>query len=243
MLTAACSLPKQQFALPTWALLGIVGVMTHSHGQSHAHPTAAEPAVFWEEFYGGKSRWSGNPNQLLVDEVAELAPGTALDLGCGEGGDAIWLAEQGWTVTAVDIAQTGIDAAIGHAAEAGVGDRISWERHDLSESFPQGSFDLVSACYLQSPVELPRTAILRAAAGAVAPGGTLVIVGHAGFPVWMTSRPDLVMPTPDDVLADLELPEGEWEVERSELIDRPATDPEGNPGTRPDGTLRLRRLT
>ena len=77
--------------------------------------------AFWEDFYaGGKSRWSGKPNASLVEEVADLEPGTALDLGCGQGGDAIWLASQGWTVTATDISQTALDVAAQHAAEAGV---------------------------------------------------------------------------------------------------------------------------
>ena len=75
---------------------------------------------FWEEFYAsGRSRWSGEANASLVEEVDGLAPGTALDLGCGQGGDAIWLAAQGWTVTATDISQTALDVAAGHAAEAG----------------------------------------------------------------------------------------------------------------------------
>ena len=122
--------------------------------------------AFWEDFYGGERRWSGKPNAALVEEVADLEPGTALDLGCGEGGDAIWLAAQGWTVTATDISQTALDIAARHAAEAGV--TVSWERHDLAETQPAGSFDLVTTSFLHSKVELPRAQILRAAAGAVA---------------------------------------------------------------------------
>ena len=101
-------------------------------------------------------RWSGKPNASLVEEVAELEPGTALDLGCGQGGDAIWLAAQGWTVTATDISQTALDIAARHAAEAGVS--VTWERHDLADSQPAGRFDLVTTSFLHSEVELPRDA-------------------------------------------------------------------------------------
>ena len=140
-----------------------------------------------------------------MEEVAELEPGTALDLGCGEGGDAIWLAAQGWTVTAADISQTALDIAAQHAAEAGV--TVAWERHDLAVSLPAGSFDLVTTSFLHSKVELPRARILRAAAEAVAPGGTLLVVGHA--PSAEHHHEDL--PGPDAVVAELALPE-DWEL-------------------------------
>ena len=122
--------------------------------------------AFWEDFYGGgKRRWSGRPNASLVDEVAELEPGTALDLGCGEGGDAIWLAAQGWTVTAADISQTALDIAARHAAEAGVS--VTWERHDLADSLPAGRFDLVTRASCTPTSSCPGRSILRAAAGTV----------------------------------------------------------------------------
>ena len=136
-----------------------------------------DPAEYWEDFYGRERRWSGKPNASLQEEVAGLEAGTALDLGCGEGGDAIWLATQGWKVTGTDISQTALDVAAGHAAEAGV--TVAWERHDLSISQPAGTFDLVTTSFLHSKVELPRARILRAAAEAVGPGGTLLVVGPA----------------------------------------------------------------
>ena len=128
-----------------------------------------DTAEFWEDFYAGRTRWSGRPNELLVAEVeAEITPGDALDLGCGEGGDAIWLAQRGWQVTAVDVSANALAAATAQARRAAsTGHR--WERHDLDETFPDGTFDLVVSCYLQSPVALGRTAILRAAAAAVRP--------------------------------------------------------------------------
>lgn len=199
---------------------------------------------FWEEFYGDRDQvWSGKANPLLVREVASLTPGTALDLGCGEGGDAIWLAQQGWRVTAVDISDTALKRATGHASEAGV-DGIVWELHDLPVSFPEGRFDLVSAQFFHSPVEADgeRDKTLRLAAEAVAPGGTLLIVGHAGWPTWLTEPPhDVHFPTTAEVLTALALPEGEWTVELEDLVGRDFPGPEGQPGIRSDNLLRVRR--
>ncbi|HZF58086.1 MAG TPA: class I SAM-dependent methyltransferase, partial [Rubrobacter sp.] len=93
-----------------------------------------EAKRFWEDHYRRRGRvWSGRPNPVLVDIVGSLRrPGTALDLGCGEGGDAIWLARQGWCVTAVDISATALDRAAVDAATAGVADRIDFRQHDLA---------------------------------------------------------------------------------------------------------------
>ncbi|GGS43393.1 class I SAM-dependent methyltransferase [Streptomyces griseoviridis] len=206
-------------------------------------PQPTRPAEFWEARYRDSDRvWSGRPNDLLVREVSGLTPGTALDLGCGEGGDAVWLAARGWRVTGVDISATALDRAAGHAAEAGVADRTAWERHELGETFPEGSFDLVSAHYLQSPVALDRPAALRRAAGAVAPGGTLLLVLHAGWPSWQTRPPfDAEFPALDGILAELALPEGEWTVTTRETVRRPSLSPEGVEGHREDHVWRLVR--
>ncbi|WP_030275640.1 FAD-dependent oxidoreductase [Streptomyces sp. NRRL B-24484] len=148
-------------------------------------------AVFWDSLYGERERiWSGRANGALVREVTGERPGRALDLGCGEGADAVWLAEQGWRVTAVDISAVALGRAAEHAREAGVAGRIEFRRADLAEAFPEGSWDLVCAQYLHSEVELPRDAILRRAAAAVAPGGTLLVVGHAGPPSWQQPGAD-----------------------------------------------------
>lgn len=204
----------------------------------------SETSRFWEERYGQGRQWSGRPNGLLVDQVAGLEPGAALDLGCGEGGDAIWLAQQGWTVTAVDVATTALELGAQHAREAGVGADITWERHELGISFPTGSFDLVSACYLHSPVALDRSRVLREAAEAVGPAGHLVVVGHAGAPSWSTPdhpHHDATFPTPDEVLADLGLDQEQWEVVRSAVVAQPCRNPDGEDGTRPDNVLHLQR--
>ena len=98
-----------------------------------------------------------NRAPVLVDVVGSLRPGKALDLGCGEGGNAIWLARQGWRATAVDVSATALDRASSDAATAGVADRIDFQRHDLALTFPSGAFDLVSAQYLHSPIKETKT--------------------------------------------------------------------------------------
>ena len=134
-------------------------------------------AEFWDERYGSSTRlFSGNPNGVLVTEVAGLPPGQALDVGCGEGGDARWLARRGWRVTAVDISRVALDRAA--AASVDVAERIAWVRADLAVTPPPlGSFDLVSAQYFPLPHQPDHAALLRLLA-AVAPGGTLLVAGH-----------------------------------------------------------------
>lgn len=197
---------------------------------------------YWNERYSESSQiWSGKPNVELVREVADLTPGTALDLGCGEGADAIWLAQQGWQVTGVDISPVALERAAQHAADSGVS--VSWEQHELGKTFPDGTFDLVSAQFLHSLATLPREQILRAAAAAVAPGGVLLIEGHLGFPdvEKHADHPDIHFPTPAEVIADLELEDSRWEIlvsaehEREQVID-------GKTLTRRDSTVKARRL-
>ena len=88
----------------------------------------------------------------LADRPAPV--GSALDLGCGAGADAIWLAEQGWDVTGLDISAAALEQAAVAARAAGVAGRVTWVRHDLADGLPVGEWDLVVAAYLHSPVEL-----------------------------------------------------------------------------------------
>ncbi|MEV8016006.1 class I SAM-dependent methyltransferase [Streptomyces sp. NPDC086554] len=205
--------------------------------------TAASAAEFWDDRYRDSDRmWSGEPNASLVRETAGLTPGSALDLGCGEGGDAIWLARQGWRVTATDVSRVALDRAAGHADRAGVAERIDWQRHDLATSFPAGSYDLVSAHFLHSLVDMPREQILRNAAAAVAPGGVLLVVGHEGFPSWEPGpHPEVHLPTPQEVLASLDLAAGAWDVLVSDSYEHHLTAPDGQPSVRTNNTLAVRR--
>ena len=206
----------------------------------HDDQTAQE---YWEAHYGERERiWSGRVNAQLPAILAGVAPGRALDLGCGEGGDAVWLAENGWQVTAVDISETAIGRAAAAADARGVRDRIEFERHDLSDTFPEGTFDLISAQFLHSTVRLERPQILRNAADAVAPGGRLVIVDHAAPPPFSKKVPhDHPFPSPDEVLAELDLPDAQWERARVDVVERDGTDPDGQPFTWRDNVMVLRR--
>jgi 2-polyprenyl-3-methyl-5-hydroxy-6-metoxy-1,4-benzoquinol methylase len=197
-----------------------------------------DPQEFWEQFYGEREQvWSGRPNVVLVEEVEGMTPGTALDLGCGEGADSIWLAGQGWRVTGTDISQVALDRAAAHADDAGVADRITWERHDLTRSIPTGPFDLVSAHFLHSPVDDPRDSALRAAAAAVAPGGTLLVVSHEAVP----RHPEVEFPTAQEVLDSLAIERAVWTVERLDSRPRRATRPDGTEVDVSDSVVRLRR--
>ncbi|MFE3442430.1 class I SAM-dependent methyltransferase [Nocardia sp. NPDC059180] len=128
---------------------------------------------FWDEMYGSREQlFSGLPNDVLVAEAGELTPGQALDVGCGEGADARWLAEHGWKVTAVDVSQVALERA------AATDPHVAWSHADLTATPPPpDSFDLVSAHYF--PIELePEHTTIRGLIAAVAPGGTLLVVGH-----------------------------------------------------------------
>ncbi|WP_370247559.1 FAD-dependent oxidoreductase [Nocardioides sp.] len=132
----------------------------------------------WEERYAGEEpMWSGNPNGTLVAEVADLPPGRALDVGAGEGGDAIWLAERGWQVTATDISEHALARVGAGAAQRGVS--VELLRADANDPvpYPEGAYDLVSLQYGSFP-RTPDDRGLRHVLAAVAPGGTLLVVAH-----------------------------------------------------------------
>ncbi|MGY4971081.1 class I SAM-dependent methyltransferase [Streptomyces nigrescens] len=207
------------------------------------HDVTVPDQEFWDARYAESDRiWSGRPNAALVREAGDLTPGRALDLGCGEGADALWLAERGWEVTAVDISRVALDRAAGHAAATAVADRITWQHCDLGTAFPAGTFDLVTAQFLHSHSDMPREDILRKAAGAVAPGGVLLIVGHAGIPAWEPDS-EVPLPTPDEVVGALGLPDGQWDLLRCEEHPSFRTGHDGKPDPRTDNTVKLRRRT
>ena len=137
-----------------------------------------DQAAMWDARYQEKdgAMWSGRPNGRLVAEVTGLAPGRALDVGCGEGADAIWLAGQGWEVTAVDVSSVAVDRARDAAARAGV--TVEWLAGDaLALALPEGAFDLVSLQYPALPKAAGDAAVRRLLA-TVRPGGLLLAVYH-----------------------------------------------------------------
>ncbi|MFI5931416.1 class I SAM-dependent methyltransferase [Actinoplanes sp. NPDC051494] len=137
----------------------------------------AESAEWDARYAGAEQVWSGQPNTALVAEVAGLAPGRVLDIGCGEGADAVWLARRGWDVTALDVSQVALDRARRHADDAGV--EVRWLHSTLTAApLEAGSFDLVIAMYpalFKTPADEAEHVLIDA----VKPGGVLLVVHHA----------------------------------------------------------------
>ena len=204
----------------------------------------SEAQQAWEERYGERERvWSGRVNVRLAELVEPMTPGRALDLGCGEGADAMWLAEHGWYVTAVDISQTALDRAAADALGRNLADRIDFQRHDLTESFPDGVFDLVSAQFLHSKLPMDRAKLLRRAADAVVPGGTLMVVDHGAAPPWAekVDHHHHEFPTADEVVSSLNLDDSQWDRVRIAAVERDALGPEGQRAVLADNVMVLRR--
>jgi SAM-dependent methyltransferase len=216
---------------------------------------------FWESRYGESDAvWSGRVNSVLADVAGALTPGRALDVGCGEGGDSIWLAKQGWTVTGADISDLALSRADAAASAEGCADRIRWVSADLATWAPDETYDLVSACFFQSPIELPRADVLRRLAGALAPGGRLLVVSHHTVPPWSRiahmqeheseheHAPHL--PSAAEEVAGLGLADaadprvvetpGPWVVEVAEDRPREVTGPDGQRATILDAVVVLR---
>lgn len=215
----------------------------HESDESHeSHQSPSTAAEAWEFRYAdAPQRWSGNANATLVDIVGGLTPGRAVDLGCGEGADAIWLARQGWQVLGVDISPTAVARARGAALEVGVDEGATFEAHDLSTWEPDGEIDLVTASFFHSHEELPRTEILRRVASHVTPGGHVAIVSHAALPPWSehTHLDELLLDAAGEVDA-LRLGD-DWEVVLAEARERSATSPNGDPALLEDVAVLLRR--
>jgi 2-polyprenyl-3-methyl-5-hydroxy-6-metoxy-1,4-benzoquinol methylase len=197
----------------------------------HASDLASFSQDFWDERYRSAHRiWSGNPNAHLVAIASELTPGSALDVGSGEGADAIWLARKGWAVLAADISMVALDRAASHAAEAGrdIAGRITWQQADvLTWEPPQQRFDLVSAQFMQLPAA-ERASLHRRLAAAVRPGGSLLIVGHhpsdLETSIGRPHHPGLMF-SAEQVAATLD--QDVWRIAVAAAPERQATDPEG----------------
>lgn len=145
-------------------------------------------------------------------------------------------------MTAVDVSSTVLARAAKNAQTAGVSNLIEFQRHDPASTFPEGRFDLVSALFLHSPVEFPRTQVLRAAARAVAPGGLLLIVEHASVAPWSWDDPDKAFPTSEEVLAAVNLAPSRWHSEFVGAPERLATGPNGQRASVTDNIIAARRL-
>jgi SAM-dependent methyltransferase len=194
----------------------------------------------WDARYSERERvWSGNPNGALVAEVAGLQPTRVLDVGCGEGADAVWLAARGWQVTALDVSQVAIDRGRRAAEAAGV--EITWVHEGLVEAaLPPESFDLVSAQY-PALLRTPFGDAVHALLAAVAPGGALLLVHHADV-----DREHAIARgfDPEDYVSheDVAVALGEgWQIERDER--RPRVAPTAGAGAHhvDDLVLRARR--
>jgi SAM-dependent methyltransferase len=216
----------------------------HTDGEQQYQERPRWDADFWDERYSASEQvWSGHVNAALSSEAESLAPGRALDVGCGEGGDALWLAERGWDVLGVDVSQVALGRAAARADEVGLADRTRWELRDLlAWSPPVESFDLVCAAFIHLPTDDRRTAYAGLAA-AVAPGGSLLIVAHHPSDVGLVPRPPYpdLMFTEDDLVADLATYAGQWDVVTAEARPRPGRHPEGHDVTLHDTVLRAVR--
>ena len=232
------------------------GHLDQDHDQTHEHEHDAGDVAamvtqeYWDERYGSAtSVWSGNPNPRLVEHAECLPAGTALDVGSGEGADAIWLAARGWQVTAIDISAVALDRAAQRAAGAGadIAGRISWRQADLlsgpsaSGDAATGRFDLVSAQFMHLP--RPDLASLhRRLACAVGPGGTLLIVGHHPSDRQTSmGRPNLadMLYTADEIAAALD--QDEWQILVAAAPERQVMDPQGRPVTIRDAVMKALR--
>lgn len=181
----------------------------------------------WDDRYGGSELvWTAEPNRFLVSETQKLTPGRALDLACGEGRNSVWLAERGWRVVGVDFSEVGLQKARALAAAREV--EAEWVRADLTEYRPDArTFDLVMLFYLQVPAA-ERKVVLAAAAEAVAPRGTLLLVAHDSTNLehgYGGPQAPAVLYTAHDVAADLG--GTGLVIERAECVERPVQTPDG----------------
>lgn len=181
-------------------------------------------AAGWDTRYAERDLvWGARPNQWVEQECADLPPGRALDLACGEGRNALWLAGRGWRVTGVDFSAVALARAADLAAESAVADRMSWVRADLRTFVAEpAGFDLVVVAYLQLPAD-QRRRVITMAAEALAPGGTLLVVAHdsANLAEGVGGPQDpAVLYTAADLVADLGARE-DLRVLRAEPVRRP----------------------
>ena len=198
----------------------------------------------WEARYASVDRlWSGEPNDWLPELAADWTPGTALDIGCGEGDDALWLAARGWEVTGVDLSPTAVGRLRDGTRRAGLDGRVRALVLDVAaEPLPAGPFDLVTSFYVHggpAPGALDLVALLAGAAARVAPGGRLLIAVHCVNPPWHGHHARTY--TPDELLSGLAGATRGWQIEAGRERWREVTGPDGEAGRRSDAVVCLRR--
>lgn len=216
--------------------------------QSQHESSIAEDGIlsFWETRYAMNGQvWSGLPNQALTKALEDIPPGYALDVGCGEGADALWLAERGWTVDGIDLSPTAIEHARSHADKKGAS-RASFEAANFMSWSATGrkKYDLVVACFLHARDETSRLEMLNHALKQVAPNGRFLVVSHAG------SHPKAPRghaghrherASPEGERAALGLSDSEWHTEIASIQSREVAGLEGTWVSMEDSVLLVRR--
>jgi SAM-dependent methyltransferase len=212
-------------------------VGAYRHAGAAGHATVFDER-YWEDLYRTRTAiWSGNPNPQLVAEAADLTPGAALDVGSGEGGDALWLAGRGWRVTAVDISTTALERGAARAAAEDI-TGIEWTHADVTVWTPPAEqFHLVSAQFMH-PLQEERDELFGRLSAAVAPGGTLLIVGHNPSELHQAPAPGMHF-TAEQVAASLD--PARWEILVAEDRTRSARGHDGHEITVGDAVIRARR--
>ena len=202
-----------------------------------------ETQAFWDEMYRGRGRpRHSEPHPYLREALESATPGRALELGCGDGVNAVWLASHGWTVTAVDISSVALDAAAKRAERAGVSSRITWQHDDLSDWTTEETFDLITALYLHTPLELNCASVLASVAAQARKDGTVLCVGHYTLPPWAWD-PDHT----DGLLSASQLAIAvgfhgpEWRTVLANEVPRSVTDHDGRASTVLDAVLHVVR--
>jgi SAM-dependent methyltransferase len=194
---------------------------------------------YWESHYREPEHDAhpSTPNPHLLAVAAGLRPGTALDAGCGEGADAIRLAQLGWTVTGVDISATAVDKAKDAAAASGLTNAVEFRCSDITSGVPEPTFDLVTAHHVHTPDD---RAFVRALGAAVRPGGLLLVVGHEP-----PGEHDVDLHSPGSHATAGQvasyLAGDEWDVMVAEVRARSATSPDGEPCEDKDSVFLARR--
>lgn len=213
-----------------------------------------DPATSWDNKYLDSERiWSGKVNQTLAETVSDLLPGTALDIGSGEGADVIWLAHKGWQAYGVDISGVAVERAKLEAQHQGLTEeQADFLVADMTTWRPNKTFDLVTSSFLHAQQGLDRETVLIAAKEYVSPGGHLLVIGHASFPPWAKSgnhghkhqghaEHKHVPTTAESEIQLLDLAAQDWVIKTMKTLSRTASGPNGETATLQDSVVLVQR--